>query len=234
MLLPALDEEAAIGKVLSSIPVDRLWGLGFQTKVLVVDGQSADRTREIAKNLGAQVMVQNGLGKGGALRHGFEASAADMVVILDADGSYPPEKIPEFVEMLSNGADVVIGSRLRGEILAGAMTPLNLVGNRILSVLASLLYQMPVSDICSGMWGIHARALRRMNLSSQRFDIEAEVFAEARRLGLRVHEIPIRYSRRIGTSKLIPLTAGIEIFGRLLTMRLAQSQKPGATAQDSA
>jgi len=220
--------------VLRSVPLARLREMGFETKILVVDGQSADRTRDIAESLGAEVLVQDDSGKGGALRRGFEVGAADIVVVLDADGSYPPEKIPEFVEILSNGADVVIGSRLRGEILAGAMTPLNLVGNRILSMLASVLYQIPVSDICSGMWGIHARALRRMNLSSQRFDIEVEVFAEARRLGLRVHEIPIRYSRRIGTSKLIPLTAGIEIFGRLLTMRLAQSQKPGATAQDSA
>lgn len=220
--------------MLRSVPLARLRERGLETKILVVDGQSADRTREIAKTLGAEVVVQDDSGKGDALRRGFEESAADMVVVLDADGSYPPEKIPEFVEVLSNGADVVIGSRLAGEIEDGAMTRLNLVGNKILSIIASILYRMPVSDICSGMWGIHARALRRMNLNSQRFDIEAELFAEARRLGLRVHEIPIRYSRRIGTSKLIPLTAGIEIFGRLLTMRLAQSQKPRATAQDSA
>ena len=237
VILPALNEEPAIGNVLDRIPTGPLHARGYGVSVWVVDGQSTDRTMDIARAWGATTFVQSGTGKGNAVRQALDEilarSRRDAVrveryfVMLDADGTYPAEDIPRFVEALQAGEDVVLGTRLRGAVADGAISDLNRLGNRLLSALASLLFGVPVSDVCTGMWGFREDAVRRFGLVAQGFDLEADLFASACERSIRLREIPISYGRRIGAPKLVPVRTGLSIAWRLLMRRLnARASRP--------
>ncbi|HEX2924275.1 MAG TPA: glycosyltransferase family 2 protein [Chloroflexota bacterium] len=246
VLIPALNEEGSIGKVIDDIPRAELMARGYEVSVVVVDGRSIDRTLEIAREKGAYIMVQKGKGKGVGVRQaialcnppegtaikadhtGEECSdfshlvamlEAEYLVMMDADGTYPCCFIPDMISALEGGADVVMGSRLRGRIEECAMTRTHHFGNIILSDLASLLYQQPCTDLCTGMWGFNSQALRRLELNSKHFELEAELFAESIKKGLRVEEIPVDYLPRVGETKLVPLSAGWAIMTKLLERR---------------
>ena len=153
VLLPALNEEPAIGAVIDRIPLDWMRTCGYDVRVWVVDGQSTDATMDIARARGASTFVQSGTGKGNGVRQALAEILANptrpltwgerFFVMLDADGTYPADAIPRFVEALESGEEVVLGSRLWGSIADGAISDLNRLGNRLLSALASLLYRVP-------------------------------------------------------------------------------------------
>jgi glycosyltransferase involved in cell wall biosynthesis len=255
-MIPALNEELAIGRVVESVPLDAIRTMGFEAEVVVVDGRSTDRTLEIAREQGAKIYTQDGIGKGLAVRQAFmlrnpqevvfkvlsltagidsnlNALAAFLdsryIVMLDGDGTYPADFVPAFVSALEEGNDVIMGSRLVGTIEEGAMTDLNKAGNRILSLIASAVYAHPVTDLCTGMWGFRTEVLRAMSLNSNYFELEAELFAESAKRRLRIKEVPIRYSKRIGHSKLIPIKAGFLIAAKLFERRFAE---PTSTAYE--
>jgi dolichol-phosphate mannosyltransferase len=246
VMIPALNEERSIGKVIDDIPRKELMSRGFEVRVVVVDGQSTDRTLAIAREKGAYVLVQKGKGKGLGVRQaialcdprevvpkvlaltgGLCAKFSDLasmldakyLIMIDADATYPPRYIPDVISALEAGADVVMGSRFKGNIAEGAMTPLNHFGNIVLSDIATLLYQHPCTDLCTGMWGFNAHALRTLELDSKHFELEAEMFAETVKKGLRLDEIPINYLPRAGETKLVPLKAGVTIMTKLMERR---------------
>lgn len=228
VLIPALNEENAVGSVIDRVPVRALRRSGYGVRVWVVDGRSTDATPEIARNRGAEVFVQSGAGKGTGVRQALDylldrrppGSEDRFFVMLDADGTYPPEQIRRVVDALAGGADVVLGSRFRGHAEDGAITNLNRIGNRLLSRLASFLFRHPVSDVCTGMWGFRESSLNRFGLRANGFDLEADLFASACEAGVRVMEVPVDYHRRIGEAKLIPLRAGVLIAFRLVMRKL--------------
>lgn len=232
IFLPALNEERGVGHVMDRIPRVELEAAGYSVSVWLVDGNSTDRTLEIGRDRGANVFVQKGRGKGAGMRQAFDhllhardyadggSFDREFYLMLDADGTYPPEAIPEFVAALAAGNDVVLGSRFRGRMANGAMTPINAMGNRMLSTLARLLYGVSVTDVCTGMWGIRAEALRRISLVASGFDFEADLFGSVCLSGARSHEMAIDYATRIGPAKLIPFRNGLQIARRLLTRRL--------------
>src|SRR5437867_12032609 len=96
-----------------------------------------------------------------------------LYVMLDADGTYPPEQIPEFVDALESGCDVVAGPRLRGRIEDGAFTSLNRLGNEVLSGLARFLFGFPISDVCTAMWAFREAALHHFRLPVEAVDRDA-------------------------------------------------------------
>ncbi len=251
VMIPALNEEGSIGHVIDAIPREELARQGFDVRVVVVDGNSTDRTLDIAREKGAYILVQKGRGKGVAVRQALAlcdpqevvpevlalrgglcsrfsdlASMLDAryLIMLDADGTYPPRFILDVVSSLERGADVVMGSRFLGDIHEGAMTRLNHFGNILLSDFASLLYQQRCTDLCTGMWGFNGQALRTLELNSKHFELEAELFAESSKKGLRVEEIPIIYLPRAGETKLVPLKAGFTIMTKLLERRFWSAQ----------
>lgn len=237
VLLPALNEEMAVGSVIGRIPRGRLQWSGYDVRVWVVDGQSVDATLQVAKDRGASIYVQSGEGKGNGVRQALDYLMNDrnrqpseeprFYVMLDADGTYPPEQIPEFVEALESGCDVVAGSRLRGRIEDGAFTSLNRLGNQVLSGLARFLFGFPISDVCTGMWAFREDCLRHFGLAAESFDLEADLFASACEVGAHMKELPIDYSRRIREAKLVPLRTGLLIAWRLLIKRLNRRDGPG-------
>jgi len=225
ILLPALNEENGVEAVMKRIPRSILKRNGLSFCVYLLDGQSTDQTRAVATKFGAEVFVQTGRGKGSAFREFVPKIKEDFAVLLDSDGTYPPEAIPELVEALSDKSPVVLGSRLRGSIGEGAMSGVNYVRNLLLSRFASILFETPISDVCSGMWAFVSDSLKSLGLTANGFDLEADIFAECALRHIPILEVPIRYDRRIGEPKL-RLKEGFRIALALLKKRLRSSPVP--------
>ena len=222
VLLPTLDEEYGLREILPLIPRQQLSTLGWNTEVWVVDGGSRDLSVEIAKDYDCEVFKQAGYGKGAAMRTGFSKFLAlnkDALVMLDADGTYDPAQIPEFVSRLENN-DVVIGDRLRGNMEPGAMTRVNYFGNHMLTWIASALYGVNTNDLCTGYWGFTKSAIAKLKLNSMRFEIEAEMYTSCVRENINIVSIPINYRARIGEAKLGSVVDGWIIFKKLLVRRI--------------
>jgi hypothetical protein len=141
--------------------------------------------------------------------------------MVDGDDTYPIEMATEMTRLLKN-YDVVIGSRLKGTIEPGAMTKLNVVGNVLLSLLAWALFGTRISDVCTGFWAYRSDAIRRLELAAHGFEIEADMFAECARNGLRIAELPITYRARADQPKLSSLRDGVKIGLFLCRRRLEQ------------
>ncbi|MEM2948406.1 MAG: glycosyltransferase family 2 protein [Candidatus Anstonellales archaeon] len=196
ILLPTYNEEESIGEMIRKIR-----GVSKKYEIFVVDSESKDRTVEIARKMGARVIVVKGRGKGRAVGVAFKKINADFLVMMDADGTYPADRIPEFLEKLKE-CDVVIGSRFAGRIEEGAMKIVNKIGNILLTVLAKVLYGRKITDVCSGMWGFRREAYKGMNITAPHFELEADLFSEAANKKMKICEIPIVYRRRGGSTKL--------------------------------
>ena len=157
-----------------------------------------------------------------ALQTAFKSISADYVIVSDGDDTYPLDVAPEMVSLLQT-FDVVIGSRLQGSIEPGAMTQLNVVGNTLLTILGQLLFEARVSDLCTGLWGYQGDAMRRLELSAQGFEIEADMFAECTMKGLSMTELPINYYKRTDQAKLSSIKDGLKIGLFLFQKRFIQA-----------
>ena len=210
-VIPTLNEASSIGTVLDRIPIDDLRKEGYDTAVYVIDGLSVDNTRDLAAEKGAELILEKRKGKGAALQKAFKSVTADYVIVSDGDNTYPLEVTPKMVRLLQS-SDVVIGSRLKGSIEPGAMTTLNVFGNTLLTLLARLLFNSKISDLCTGLWGYRGYVIRNLELSAAGFAIEADMFAECAEKGFDIAEIPITYGAR-GESyaKLSSLRDGVRI-----------------------
>jgi len=223
VVLPALNEELTIGRVIDGIPVSQLMKKGYDINIMVVDGNSTDNTPEIALEKGVRLIQQKGRGKGLGMRTAFNAFNGKFLFMLDSDNTYPGHHILDMLPHLeSRKYDVVLGSRLNGKITPGAMSGLNYFGNRVLTGAANILFPNghKVSDVCTGMWGFNGDVVKKLKLDSKHFDIEAEMFAKCVKMGYRIGEVPIHYNKRVAPSKLSSMKHGISIATRLLKEKL--------------
>ncbi|HIP25820.1 MAG TPA: S-layer glycoprotein N-glycosyltransferase AglJ [Archaeoglobus profundus] len=205
ILIPTLNEEKSIGEV-----IDGFLKQGFKN-ILVIDGNSVDRTREIAKSKGAKVVVQTGKGKGQAIIEAFQLVDSDIVVIIDGDGTYLPEEVHKLLEPIKKGiADHVVGNRLVN-YEKGAFTRLNLFGNKLLNLLFRMMYGVDLHDILSGYRALTREVYKNIELKKHGFEIEAELTVETLAKGFRIVEVPVTYRKREGTTKLKPLRDGFKI-----------------------
>jgi dolichol-phosphate mannosyltransferase len=218
IIFPALNEEATIGKVIDEVPMEEIEGKGYRAEVIVVDNGSTDKTREIAEAKGARVITEPRRGKGRAIRTAFESVGGDYVFMLDADFTYPATYIPRMLKLLEGKYDVVLGSRLNGQLEDGAMSRLNLVGNHLLSFLTNILYGTRISDLCSGLWGFRGEVPRSLKLDAMGFELEVNMLIEIAKHGYRIGELPIYYRRRPTPTKLHSLRTGFRI-GRTLVRK---------------
>jgi dolichol-phosphate hexosyltransferase len=222
IILPTLNEALSIGSVIEEIPRRTLEEQGYQVDILVVDGNSTDPTIQIARDKGARILVEPRRGKGRAIRTALEKTQADYVFMLDGDYTYPTTHIPDMLNLLHD-YPVVIGSRLKGKRQEGALRTLNLIGNHLLTWLANILYGTRISDLCTGYWGFRREVIQNLNLTSDGFQLEAELLTQLARKGYRIGELPIIYRSRTGKAKLHVLQDGLRI-ARLLIARRFQSR----------
>jgi glycosyltransferase involved in cell wall biosynthesis len=210
ILIPTLNEEMSIGQVIDRMPVEDLSNKGYEMSIYVIDGNSIDRTQQIAVEKGAELILEKRPGKGAAMQTAFKRIAADYLIMIDGDNTYPPEKIVDFLDLLKN-YDIVLGSRLRGNIADGAMPKINVFGNFALTLIARALYGKKVTDVCTGFWGFRGEAVNTMELVAQGFEIEADMFAECARHDFSIAELPIDYSKREDRPKLSSIDDGLRI-----------------------
>ncbi len=205
VIIPTLNEEDSIGEVIEGFK-----RLGYKD-IIVIDGNSTDRTREIAKAKGAKVVIQSGKGKGQAVAEAFQIAKGDVVVLIDGDGTYLPEDVEKLLEPIRKGiADHVIGNRLEN-FEKGAFTRLNLFGNKILNALFRFFYGVELRDILSGYRALRRNVYKSIDLKKHGFEVEVEMTVETLANGFRIVEVPIRYIKRAGKTKLNPLKDGLKI-----------------------
>jgi Glycosyl transferase family 2 len=202
VVMPCLNEQ-------ESVPwcVERAWrGIertGLRGEVVICDNGSVDRSVEVAEEAGARVVREARRGYGRAYLTGIDASVGRIVVIGDSDCSYDFFELHRLIRPLFEGYDYVLGSRLGGTILPGAMPFLNrYVGNPVLTALLNLLFGLDVSDAHSGMRAFTRSAYEGMGLQCEGMEFASEIVIAAARNGLRTTEVPITYYPRLGPSKL--------------------------------
>jgi glycosyltransferase involved in cell wall biosynthesis len=205
LIIPALDEEHAIGPLLAAI--DR----GVVRDVIVGDNGSRDATAAIARSGGAEVVhvAERGYGAAcaGALAH--IASDVDVVLFMDADGSDDPVEIPLVLEPILRGdADLVIGSRAGGLVERGALTPQQRFGNWLATRLLALLLGHRYTDL-GPFRAIRRDLLDRIAMRDRRYGWTVEMQIRAVQLDARIAEVPVRYRRRVGRSKISGTVTGV-------------------------
>src|SRR5215475_10423723 len=195
VVMPVFNESTTIDEI-----VRRVLAVPLRVQLIVVDDCSTDGTRDmlthLQRELGFTLLLQpKNLGKGAALRRGFEAIRGDLVVIQDADLEYSPEEFPVLIELICDGrADVVYGSRFLGRHRVFLFT--HYLGNRLLTLMTNVLYNTMLTDMETCFKAMRVEVIRSMTLRENRFGIEPELTAKIFKRGYRVYEIPITYDGR--------------------------------------
>jgi glycosyltransferase involved in cell wall biosynthesis len=202
VVLPCLNEERAVGQV-----VDDAWegieSVGGDGEVIVVDNGSTDRSREIAEEHGARVVREPRRGYGSAYLRGLAEARGEIIVMADADGTYPIRNLQPFVEAIDDGADLALGSRFQGKIHEGAMPWAHRwIGNPILTLILNVFFGVRVSDAHCGLRAIRRSVVPTLDLHSPGMEFASEMILKAAKRDLPVADIPIEYRPRIGESKL--------------------------------
>jgi glycosyltransferase involved in cell wall biosynthesis len=197
VVIPTYNEAQSIGLVLADIPP------GLVNQVIVVDSESSDGTAGIARQMGAAVLHEPQRGYGRACLTGLAAAkGADIVVFLDGDYSDRPAEMSRLLEPLWQGAaDIVIGSRLASERIAGAMPWHAVFGNRLAARLIALLSGVRLTDL-GPFRAARYQALIGLELKESTYGWPVEMIVKGARRGLRIAEVPVSYHPRIGSSKI--------------------------------
>jgi len=209
-IIPAFDEEKSVGKVVAAIPQPPV------EKIIVVNNNSRDRTAAVAASAGAHVVFEGEAGYGAACLRGIaeaEKFGAELVVFLDADHSDYPEEIPALIApILAGECDFVIGSRALGKKEKGAMTPQQLFGNWLACHLMRILLGAHYSDL-GPFRAISMPALKQLHMRDRNYGWTVEMQIKAALHKLRGREVPARYRKRIGKSKISGTVKGTLLAG---------------------
>lgn len=208
VIIPALDEEQAIGTVVTEVPRDLV------SEIIVVDNGSIDRTAEVAEAAGARVIREPMRGYGAACLAGaMAASHADVFVFLDGDRSDDPREMPVVLApLLDDRADLVIGSRTAGFAEKGALTSQQRFGNRLVTWIVRLLYGVTLTDI-GPFRAIRASVLRDLGMEHKTYGWPVEMVVKAAKKGYRVMNVPVSCRKRIGVSKVAGTVKGSVLAG---------------------
>ena len=185
-LIPAYNEEKNIASVVAK-------ARKYVDVVLVVDDGSRDKTRETAKSAGAVVIsYPQNKGKAEAMRVGFKECIkmkSDVIVVLDADGQHDPDEIPRFLEKVNEGSDIVVGAR---QFDKSVMPKIRIFANSFSSWVTSLVCRTKILDSQSGYRAIKTFVIRKIPLTSQRYQIETEMLIKAAKCNFKITFIPIK------------------------------------------
>jgi glycosyltransferase involved in cell wall biosynthesis len=201
VIIPAFNEEKSIGKVIAEIPAEII------TEIIVVNNASTDETTAAARSANATVLHEPIPGYGRACLQGItycmsRKPVPDIIVFLDGDYSDYPEEIPALIKPIAeNNADLVIGSRALGKKEKGSMTPQQVFGNWLATALLQLFYNVKFTDL-GPFRAIRFSSLMALNMQDKTFGWTVEMQLKAARQRLHCVEVPVRYRKRIGISKI--------------------------------
>jgi glycosyltransferase involved in cell wall biosynthesis len=212
IIIPAFNEENGIGEVIREIPK------GWVDEIVVVNNASTDNTERIAAAEGATVLREPVPGYGRACLKGIDylknsAAPPDIVIFLDADHSdYPVEMVSLLAPIQQGKADLVIGSRALGAKEAGSMTPQQIFGNWLATRLLRLLYNVRFTDL-GPFRAVRFETLLALNMQDKTYGWTVEMQLKAAKMGFRSTEVPVRYRKRIGFSKISGTLKGTVMAG---------------------
>jgi glycosyltransferase involved in cell wall biosynthesis len=223
VLIPAVNEEHSIGKVINDIP------LKYVKEIIVVDNGSEDNTINVTKKTGATVLQEIETGYGAACQKGLKyifekCSSEDIIVFLDGDYSdYPEEMNNVVLPIVNSNYDFVVGSRILGKKLgkvsSGALLPQAIFGNWLASKLIKLFWKYSFTDL-GPFRAIRATSLQKMNMKDRNYGWTVEMQIKAAKMNLKCKEIPVSYRKRIGKSKVTgtftgSVKAGVKIISTI-------------------
>jgi len=208
VIIPTLNEASGIATVINNV---KEAFEGFNYEILVVDGRSTDDTVNIAKSCGARVIYQRRKGYGNALLagciYGVEKLASDILVTIDADGSYDPHDCPKLIrKILSHESDYVVGRRRRN---AKSMSVSHRFGNWLISWLVRRLLHVQISDTQSGLFAFRSELIDNVDIRASGWAVNTEMLKRAAELNMVIDEVEVSYSERIGRTKLNTFNAGL-------------------------
>lgn len=192
LVIPALNEEDSLGHVLTAVDTDLL------SEIIVVDGGSSDRTAEVANANGARVILEPQQGYGRACAAGLAETHSEIIIFMDADGADNPSQIPDLIAPIDHEeVDMVLGSRLAGKILPGAMPWHQKFGNQLSARLIKFVYGLPITDL-SPFRAVRRSRLLELDMQELTYGWPTEMIAKAARKGWNIVEVPVDYRPRIG------------------------------------
>ncbi len=210
IIIPARNEGEGIFRILRSVKP-------YANEIIVVDGHSTDSTKDIVKAFGARYLLDNGRGRGDAVKIGIRRAKGDYLLFFDADGSHTPREIPSLLTPLfKDQADAVIGSRRTGGSFDLNMDFWGIArsgGADFLAYMVNKKFKTQYSDILFSFRSIKKPVARKLNLTSDGFEIEEEFVVKTLKKGYRLMEVPTRENaRKWGKSKLHTITGVKFIF----------------------
>lgn len=209
-VLPTLNEEFGVCKVIDEIISQNLKNKGYDSEIIIVDGESTDKTVSVARNKGSIVKVINSKrGYGRQYKVGFKAAEGDIIITGDSDGTYPFTDSEKLIELLlSKNLDFLNTNRFHS-LGDKSMTFTHYLGNKMLTFLTNILFGVKILDSQSGMWVFKRKILNTLDLTGNDMDFSQEIKIEAF-TKLKCMEVPIRYSERIGEAKLSTVKHGLK------------------------
>jgi glycosyltransferase involved in cell wall biosynthesis len=218
VLVASFNEEEGIGPTLAE-----LTQVLENPAVLIVDGNSTDRTIEVAEESGAEILIQRGKGKGDAIAQAIPHinGEVEYVILTDADFTYPAEYLPRMMRVLDENPHVgmVCGNRFNSHFSWESMHSVLYLGNRVISFVHNFLNGVQMGDPLTGLRVVRWEILKGWTPKSKGFDIEVELNHLVERRGYRIVEVPIVYRPRLGEKKLKPKHA-FEILTRIVAETL--------------
>jgi dolichol-phosphate hexosyltransferase len=211
-IIPTLNEEGAIGKV-----IEETRRAGFES-ILIVDGGSTDKTVELAEQKGAKVIFERQKGKTAAVKKGIAIAETEFVALIDGDGSYDPADVEKML-LVATDHDEIIGQRCLERVPA-----VRRIGNRLVSLLVSSFLRIPLNDVCSGLYLLRTDRAKELVLVKNGFSTEVEIAFGIASNGS-ISQVPISYRERVGTSKLSLWKHGPQILLAIFSLAWNKSQR---------
>ena len=219
-IIPAFNEEEALPDVIAKT-------LKYVDKVIIVNDGSIDKTAEVAIGAGAEVINHStNLGKGEALKSGFQAVRDDSIIItIDGDGQHNPDEIPDLIKpIIENGADLVNGSRYMNG--PEENTPAyRRVGQRVLDIATNISAGITVTDSQSGFRAFSPKSKSCFRFKDTGFGIESEMLVDAAEAGLKIVEVPITVRYDVDGSTKDPITHGVGVLLRIIIDKVVRTFK---------
>ena len=220
VVMPALNEEQAIGPVIKEIPINELKKMGYEVEIMVIDNGSTDKTRYIANSHKAKVFVQPIKGYGNAYKAGFANATGDIIATGDADLTYPFCDLPKIIKKMEDENLEFISTDRLTNLQPGIMSRTHYFGNLLLQLMAKIFFGLPCKDSQSGMWIFKRSIWSKLNIKSSGMPFSQELKIEAYKNGFKCAEVPIAYRARVGEVKLSTFKDGLGNMLHLIKKRI--------------